>query len=115
VRHIVRLIQVNIERRGYTVIVAFTDGETTQKAADQNPDLIILNVTLPGPEGFATLQNLRLSSITSETPIVLITQLGHDEDIEEGLRLGATVCVKSPFEVHKLCDSVEQIISLSTT
>ncbi|HOS44614.1 MAG TPA: response regulator, partial [Armatimonadota bacterium] len=58
-RHIVRLIQVNLERAGYTVITAYDGREALQKIEAENPDLVVLDVMMPYMDGLETLKRIR--------------------------------------------------------
>ena len=58
-RHIVRLVQVNLERAGYEVVTAFDGKDALEKVASEQPDLVVLDVMMPYMDGFEVLQNLR--------------------------------------------------------
>ncbi|MFQ3668200.1 MAG: response regulator, partial [Fimbriimonadaceae bacterium] len=58
-RHIVRLIQVNLERQGYQVVTAFDGKEGLEKIKAEKPNLVVLDVMMPYMDGFEVLQNLR--------------------------------------------------------
>ena len=63
-RHIVRLVQVNLQRAGYEVVTAYDGKEALEKVASEQPDLIVLDVMMPYMDGFEVLQNLRKNMST---------------------------------------------------
>jgi CheY-like chemotaxis protein len=67
-RHIVRLIQVNLERQGYNVVTAHDGKEALEKVASEKPDLVVLDVMMPYMDGFEVLRTLRRNPETAELP-----------------------------------------------
>ena len=86
--NMVKGLRFNLEARDYAVVAAF-DGETgLKKAVDERPDLIILDLMLPGLNGYEVCKKLKESS--PEIPIVMLTAKSQESDIITGLDLGAT-------------------------
>src|SRR5437870_4656154 len=79
-RHIVRLIQVNLERQGYEVITAFDGKEALKKARSQLPDLIVLDVMMPHLDGFEVLKALKQDPETRSIPVIMLTDKSQDAD-----------------------------------
>lgn len=69
-KHIVRLVQVNLERQGYEVVTASDGKEALEKVEEENPDLVVLDVMMPYMDGFEVLQNLRRNPSTREIPVI---------------------------------------------
>ncbi len=101
-------LQNNLEIEGYDVRVA-ENGETgLEQAAEWDPDLIILDLMLPGLDGYRVLQHLRKSGFM--TPVLILTARGEESDKVLGFRLGADDYVTKPFGVLELLARVEAIL-----
>jgi diguanylate cyclase (GGDEF)-like protein len=84
-------------KNNFDIIVA-TDGETAIEIAEKHvPDIILLDVIMPGLSGFEVLTRLKDSSTTINIPVIFITGLGNAEDEEKGLSLGAVDYITKPF------------------
>ena len=83
-RHIVRLIQVNLERAGYNVISAFDGTEALKKVEADKPDLIVLDVMMPKMDGFEVLKRLQANPETRDIPIIMLTAKAQDADVFRG-------------------------------
>ena len=101
-------LQNNLEIEGYEVMVA-EDGETgLLQAKDWDPDLIILDLMLPGLDGYRVLEHLRRTKVF--TPVLILTARGEESDKVLGFRLGADDYVTKPFGVLELLARVEAIL-----
>ncbi|HVB78030.1 MAG TPA: response regulator [Candidatus Nitrosotalea sp.] len=86
---VAEMYRMTLEQDGYTVRVA-SDGPSGLALAEQTaPDLIFLDVRLPGMDGFSVLERMRLSASTRFTPVVILSAYGESELRERGVRLGA--------------------------
>ena len=95
-------LEVTLELAGFEVVQA-ADGETGLQAAfEQRPALIVLDVMMPGLDGFEVLRRLREDSRTSHLPVILLTAKVQPSDTVEGLRIGADDYVTKPFEAEVL-------------
>lgn len=74
---------------GYETIKAFDGSEGLAKAKETKPDVILLDIIMPKLDGFAVLKELRKDEDFKNTPILLLTNLGQDDDIKKGKSLGA--------------------------
>jgi DNA-binding response OmpR family regulator len=91
---ILELLQINLERSGFAVVTANNGEEALKLARQEQPQLIILDVMMPGLDGFETLRELRK---TIEVPVIMLTAKGDDIDKILGLELGADDYVTKPF------------------
>lgn len=74
---------------GFKVEKAFDGLEGLEKAKHLKPDVILLDIIMPKLDGFAVLKQLRAEAMFENTPILLLTNLGQDDDIKKGKELGA--------------------------
>ena len=83
------MYKVKFDNEGYQVLTA-TDGVSgLDLAAKDKPDLILLDIIMPKLDGFAVLKKLKTDPATKTIPVVLLTNLGQDEDLKRGKELGA--------------------------
>ena len=108
-KHIVRLVQVNLERAGYTVVTANDGKEALQKVAEENPDLVVLDVMMPYMDGFEVLQNLRRSPATRDIPVIMLTAKAQDADVFKGWQSGVDCYLTKPFNPMELLSFVKRI------
>src|SRR5262245_37046771 len=96
-RAILRLVQVNLERAGYRVVMASDGREAMEKVASERPDLIVLDVMMPYMDGFEVLRTLKRNPATRDIPVIMLTAKAQDADIFEGLKSGADCYLTKPF------------------
>lgn len=108
-RHIVRLVEVNLERVGYDVISAYDGIEAIEKVKAQMPDMIILDVMMPRMDGFEVLKELRSDSETKDIPVIMLTAKAQDADIFKGWSSGVDSYLTKPFNPRELLAFVERI------
>jgi two-component system response regulator VicR len=98
--NIVEILRFNLQREGYEVIAAYDGPEGLEKARAERPDLILLDVMLPGMDGFHVCEELRKTDRL--TPIIMLTAREEERDRVMGLELGADDYVVKPFSVREL-------------
>lgn len=108
-RHIVRLVQVNLERQGYDVVTAFDGKEALEKIAAENPDLVVLDVMMPYMDGFEVLQTIRKNPDTRELPVIMLTAKAQDADVFRGWQQGVDCYLTKPFNPMELITFVRRI------
>src|SRR6476661_10683823 len=108
-RHIVRLVQVNLERAGYEVVTASNGKEALEKVASEQPDLVVLDVMMPFMDGFEVLQNLRKNPETRDLPVIMLTAKAQDADVFRGWQSGVDCYLTKPFNPMELISFVKRI------
>ena len=111
-KHIVRLIQVNLERQGYEVITAYNGVECLEKVASDRPDLIVLDVMMPEMTGFEVLEALKKDPDTAEIPVIMLTARAQDADVLRGWQSGVECYLTKPFNPMELIAFVKRIFSM---
>jgi DNA-binding response OmpR family regulator len=106
-RHIVDLIRLYLEREGFAVLSAADGDEALVADARHAPDLVILDLMLPGRDGFEVCRELRRRG---DTPILILTARDDDIDAIVGLELGADDYVTKPFNPRALMARVKAIL-----
>ena len=100
-----------LQSEGFDVAVAGTGPEGVARARDRDADLIILDLMLPGFDGYRVIRTLREDGIT--TPILVLTARGEEADKVRGLRLGADDYVTKPFGAMELLARVDALLRRS--
>ena len=107
------LISFNLQNEGHQVFEA-KDGEAgIDKAREKLPDLILLDLMLPGIQGLDVCRVIKSDQETKETPIIMVTALGQEEDIEKGLETGADDYITKPFSIKVLIARVNAVLKRS--
>jgi two-component system alkaline phosphatase synthesis response regulator PhoP/two-component system response regulator VicR len=107
-RHIVRLIQVNLERMGYNVVTAFDGREAVEKLKKISPILVMLDVMMPHMDGYEVLRWIRKNPETQRLPVVMLTVQAQHGDETTGLEMGADMYMTKPFNPEDLRRFLEQ-------
>ncbi len=108
-RHIVRLVEVNLQRAGYNVETAYDGVEALEKVKASKPDMLVLDVMMPRMDGFEVLQNLQADPDTADIPVIMLTAKAQDADIFKGWQSGVSSYLTKPFNPRELLTFVERI------
>jgi DNA-binding response OmpR family regulator len=109
---IVNLLQVNFEIEGYEVLTATAGESGLAQARSGNPDVIVLDVMMPGIDGIEVARRLRADDATSRIPIILLSAKAQSSDVQAGLAV-ADEYVTKPFEPLELLDRVAAVLAQS--
>ena len=108
-KDILKLLQYNLEREGYQVSCAKTGEEGLEAAKARRPDLVILDLMLPGMDGLEVCKILRVNKETKNIPILMLTAKSSEVDQILGLELGADDYIAKPFSVKVLLARVKNV------
>ena len=106
--HITELLRRTLAHAGYSVAVASTGDEGLRAVIDRTPDLIVLDVMMPGIDGYEVTRRLRMGGTTA--PILMLTARGEVIDRVQGLRGGADDYLIKPFALDELLARVEVLL-----
>lgn len=107
---IVELLQYNLEREGYRVVACKDGEEGLQAARKRVPDLILLDLMLPGMGGLEVCRELKTDRATNRIPVIMVTARGEESDVVVGLELGADDYVCKPFSPRELLARVRAVL-----
>jgi two-component system, OmpR family, alkaline phosphatase synthesis response regulator PhoP len=96
------------KRTGYNVVSVANGVEALRMVALENPDLILMDVVMPGMDGLEVCRRLRKDAATAEVPIVLLTFRVGEESVAEGYANGCTAYLKKPISVDELVNVLRQ-------
>jgi two-component system alkaline phosphatase synthesis response regulator PhoP len=108
---LLRLLEFVLGRRGY-VIQGVTNGNAAiEVLKTESPDLVILDVMMPGLDGYEVLTFIRETPHLEGLPVVMLTARAQLDDIQRGLTLGADAYLAKPFDPEELFSVVESLVS----
>ena len=109
-KNIAELLQMYLEKEGYTVTLAFDGGQGLQKFRNLQPDLVLLDVMMPVMNGWEVCRNIRSES---DTPVIMLTAKGELDDKITGLKAGADDYITKPFEMREVLARIEAVLRRS--
>jgi len=105
---LVRLLTYNLRKEGFLTIAAYDGNEAWQLIIQEMPDLIILDLMLPGKDGFEICRDLRRANI--DIPIIILTARNNEIDRVLGLELGADDYMIKPYSMRELLARIKAIL-----
>jgi two-component system alkaline phosphatase synthesis response regulator PhoP len=108
---ILRLLKVNFEMEGFAVLTAENGEEGVSVATDEMPDIILLDVMMPGMNGLDAAEKLRGQAGTKDIPIIFVSAKAQSVDVKAGMNAGATDYVTKPFDPVELVQKVEALLA----
>ena len=109
-RNIRHILDFSLHAEGFTVLSALNGEDAFNLAAEERPDLIILDVMMPGRGGVETCRELKMDPRTRTIPVILLTARAAREDRETGLAAGADRYITKPFSPQKVVESVLELL-----
>ncbi len=106
-----RLVGFTLEQEGYQVITASDGLEGVRKARDEHPDLIILDIMLPGLDGYEVCQQLRKEPETAKLPILMLSAKAREIDKDTGLKIGADDYLAKPADPSTIVAKVKALLA----
>ncbi|MFA5293325.1 MAG: response regulator [Phycisphaerae bacterium] len=107
---VLELVRYNLDKNGYKVETATTGEDALRKARVKMPDLMILDLMLPGIDGLEVCKKLKSDAKTQNIPIIMLTAKGEESDIVTGLELGADDYLTKPFSPKVLVARIRRIL-----
>jgi len=108
--NIVLSLEFLMQQAGFEVSTAEDGEQALERVASIKPDLLLLDISLPGISGFEVLESLRAQQEFKRLPIIMLTAHGREVEKEKGLALGADDYVTKPFSTRQLVEKVSALI-----
>ncbi len=100
-----------LKKEGYEVVSTMDGEEGIEKIKEEKPDLVLLDLILPGINGYKVLEEVKAEPEVKETPVIILSNLGQNDEINKGLNLGATdFLIKAHFTPPDVIDKIKEII-----
>ena len=105
------LISRKLQKEDYNISAAIDGEEGFKKVKEEKPDIVLLDLILPGIDGFEVLERIKQDPEINKIPVVILSNLGQKEEIEKGLKLGATdYLIKAHFTLSEIVAKVRTIL-----
>ncbi len=106
-KSLAKIIEGSLDPKKFEVILAMEADEALDKAILEKPAVIILDILLPGKNGFECLKELKEHRKTRNIPVIILSNLGQEQEIRKGLELGAVdYLVKANFTIDEVVDKI---------
>ena len=112
-RDVRNLVAAHLKRGGHDVLLAADASEALELAVEEKPDLAIVDIMMPGMNGYELTEKLREIPATQELPIIVLTARAGGADRAHAFRVGADAYVQKPFELQRLTDEIASVMVLS--
>ncbi len=106
----IMMISLRLEKSGYTIISSLDGKEGLKKAQTEKPDLILLDVIMPGMDGLEVCRRLRRDPVTKHIPIISTTAAGMDDIEHACLTAGADDCIRKPYDSSDLLMKIKRLL-----
>ena len=111
---LVEMYTTKFELEGFEVVSAEDGKRGLELAKKENPDVILLDILMPKMDGFEVLDELKKEAVTKDIPVILLTNLGQQDDIKKGFEKGAVgYLVKAHFMPSEVVDKIKGILEES--
>ena len=107
---LLEMVQINLEMEGYECLVAFDGFRALDRVRKERPDLIILDVMLPGLNGYKVCRLLKFDEKYKRIPIIMLTAEAQQADRLMGEATGANYYMTKPFDADKLLAKVKELL-----
>ncbi len=107
---LVKLICYQLEKEGYKLLSAYNGEDALSLARKERPELVILDLMLPGIDGLEVCKKLKADQALSHTAIIMLTAKGEESDITTGLKLGADDYMTKPFSPKELVARAQAVL-----
>ena len=104
------MLNIRLSAHGYNILTASDGNEGLKKAQSENPDLIILDLMLPGIDGYKVCALLKNNTQYKHIPILIFSAKAQKEDVKMGEECGADAYVLKPFDPEVLFEKIEELI-----
>jgi DNA-binding response OmpR family regulator len=109
-RFLRKAAEAALRRHGFTVLTASDGEEGLRIAQAEKPDLVLLDLIMPGLQGFEVLKLLKADAATSSIPVMVLSNLGQDSDVQRAMEAGAVdYLIKANLQLDKLIDRVKAL------
>jgi two-component system, OmpR family, alkaline phosphatase synthesis response regulator PhoP len=109
------IIERMLRKNGHDVLLARTGKEALEVVESKAPQLVLLDILMPGMSGIQVLERLRSSPRSSRIPVVLLTAKAQDEDVLNGYQFGADYYITKPFTVRQLLYGMRLVLGREGT
>jgi len=107
------LMKAILSKSSYEIVTATTGLNIMELIAQEQPDLILLDIMMAGMDGYEVLRSIRANEETKKLPVVMVSALGSPEEVEKAYELGANDFITKPIVIPQLLNIVKNQLALS--
>ena len=105
------LLLRKLQKENLKIIIATDGNEALYQARDQSPALILLDLILAGKDGFEVLKELKEEASTAHIPVIILSNVGQEEEIDRGMKLGAEdYLIKAQFTPAEIVEKIQKVL-----
>ena len=105
------ILAQQLAEEGFEVLEAIDGEEGIKKIKEEKPDLILLDLILPGIDGFEVLSKMREDPALAQIPVIILSNLGQKDDVEKGLKMGAVdYLIKAHFTPGEIIEKIKVVL-----
>jgi len=108
----VMMVTLRLQKSGFSVVTAEGGVEGLEQVLKQKPDLILLDIIMPGMDGFEVCQKLKSDPRTAKIPVIVTTAAGMDDVEHRCLAVGAEECVRKPYDAADLLRKIAELLGI---
>ena len=112
-RDVRNLIAAHLKRGGHTVLLAEDGAEALEFARQEKPDLAIVDIMMPGMNGYELTETIREIPALKDLPVIVLTARAGGADRAHAFRVGADAFIQKPFELQRLTDAIASVMLLA--
>lgn len=113
--HMLKFIEFTLRKGNFEILKANDGVQALEVAEAQKPNVIVLDVLMPGMDGVTALRNLKKNPVLKLIPVILLTARGHTLDPEEAKKAGASYYLTKPFSPTELLKQVQQLAAAGSS
>jgi len=113
--YIVHILDFSLGMEGYEVLTALDGEQALEKARQEHPDLIVLDIMMPKLDGYETCKLLKADDGTRNIPVILLSAKGRNADQKVGFDVGADDYITKPFSPRKLVERINDILGQASS
>ncbi|MFH0987453.1 MAG: response regulator [Patescibacteria group bacterium] len=105
------LLSKKLSEENFSIATAVDGEEGVKKIQEENPSLILLDLILPGMNGFEVLKKSKENPVTKEIPVIVLSNLGQKEDVDRAIKLGAKdYLIKAHFTLEEIVEKIKKYL-----
>lgn len=106
-----KFVTFTLSARGFSIVSASDGMEALEKLPGESVDLIITDLNMPNVDGFELIRTVRKNDAYHQLPIIILSSLGSDDDIKEGIECGANSYLIKPFDPNRIAYEVSKYLN----